>query len=81
VVTVVPEDYSYVFSPYREPVARVEPGRRVVNHTKDAFEGRINTTDYLPSRALATAKFLNPQTGPIYVQAVLAPGCGGVIRA
>ena len=81
VVTVVPEDYSYVFNPYREPVARVEPGRRVVIHTEDAFESRINTADDLPSRTLATAKFLNPQTGPIYVQAVLAPGCGGVIRA
>jgi acetamidase/formamidase len=68
VVTVVPEDYSYVFNPYREPVARVEPGRRVVIHTEDAFESRINTADDLPSRALATAKFLNPQTGPIYVE-------------
>src|SRR3712207_3111495 len=67
-VEVVPEDYSYVFSPYREPVARVEPGRRVVIHTDDAFESRINTADDLPSRALATAKFLNPQTGPIYVE-------------
>ena len=68
VVEVVPEDYSYVFSPYREPVARVEPGQRVVIHTEDAFESRINTADDLPSRALATAKFLNPQTGPIYVE-------------
>jgi amidase len=68
VVEVVLEYYSYVFSPYREPVARVEPGQRVVIHTEDAFESRINTADDLPSRALATAKFLNPQTGPIYVE-------------
>jgi amidase len=68
VVEVVPEDYSYVFNPYREPVARVEPGQRVVIHTEDAFESRINTVDDLPSRALATAKFLNPQTGPVYVE-------------
>jgi len=67
-VQIVPEDYSYVFNPYREPVARVEPGQRVVIHTEDAFESRINTTDDLPSRALATAKFLNPQTGPVYVE-------------
>jgi amidase len=67
-VQVVPEDYSYVFNPYREPVARVEPGQRVVIHTEDAFESRINTADDLPSRALATAKFLNPQTGPVYVE-------------
>jgi amidase len=67
-VQVVPEDYSYVFNPYREPVARVEPGQRVVIHTEDAFESRIDTADDLPSRALATAKFLNPQTGPVYVE-------------
>jgi amidase len=66
-VEVVPEDYSYVFNPYREPVARVKPGQRVVIHTEDAFESRIKTTEDLPSQALATAKFLNPQTGPIYV--------------
>ena len=67
-VEVVPEDYSYVFNPYREPVARVRPGQRVVIHTEDAFESRIKTSEDLPSRALATAKFLNPQTGPIYVE-------------
>ena len=65
---VVPEDYSYVFNPYREPVARVRPGERVTIHTDDAFESRITKKEDLPSRALATAKFLNPQTGPIYVE-------------
>lgn len=68
IVEVVPDDFSYVFNPYREPVARVEQGQKVVIHTEDAFESRINTVDDLPSRALATAKFLNPQTGPVYVE-------------
>src|SRR5919106_4989683 len=67
-VEVVPQDYSYVFNPYREPIARVKPGARVTIHTDDAFESRITKKEDLPSRALATAKFLNPQTGPIYVQ-------------
>ena len=67
-VEVVPEDYSYVFNPYREPIARVESGQSVTIHTEDAFESRINTPDDLPSKALATAKFLNPQTGPIFVE-------------
>jgi acetamidase/formamidase len=67
-VEVVPEDYSYVFNPYREPIARVEPGQSVTIHTEDAFESRINNPDDLPSKALATAKFLNPQTGPIYIE-------------
>jgi amidase len=68
VVEVVPQDYSYVFNPYREPIARVKPGDRVTIHTDDAFESRITKKEDLPSRALATAKFLNPQTGPIYVE-------------
>jgi acetamidase/formamidase len=67
-VEVVPGDYSYVFNPYREPIARVRPGERVTIHTDDAFESRITKKEDLPSRALATAKFLNPQTGPIYVE-------------
>ena len=67
-VEVVPGDYSYVFNPYREPIARVRPGERVTIYTDDAFESRITKKEDLPSRALATAKFLNPQTGPIYVE-------------
>jgi amidase len=67
-VEVVPQDYSYVFNPYREPIAKVRPGERVTIHTDDAFESRITKKEDLPSRALATAKFLNPQTGPIYVE-------------
>ena len=65
---VVPRDYSYVFNPYRDPIARVKPGERVTIHTEDAFGSRITKKEDLPSRALATAKFLNPQTGPIYVE-------------
>ena len=79
VVEVVPEDYSYVFNPYREPVACVQPGQRVLIHTEDAFESRINTADDLPSQALATAKFLNPQTGPIFVEGA-EPGDALAVR-
>lgn len=67
-IEVVPESFSYVFNPYREAVARVKPGDRVTIHTEDAFESRIKSKDDLPGKALATAKFLNPQTGPIYVE-------------
>ena len=67
-VEVVPQDYSYVFNPYREAIARVKPRERVTILTNDAFESRITKKEDLPSRALATAKFLNPQTGPIYVE-------------
>jgi amidase len=67
-VEIASHDYSYVFNPYREPIATVMPGERVAIHTDDAFESRITKKEDLPSRALATAKFLNPQTGPIYVE-------------
>src|SRR3989442_3134733 len=69
-VEVRPTTYSYVFSPYREPVAHVRPGDRVVIYTNDAFEGRITHAEALPSKALQGAKFFNPQTGPIYVEGV-----------
>jgi amidase len=67
-VEVQPQDYSYVFNPYRDPIAKVSPGTEVTIHCNDAFEGRIQSKDDLPSKALATAKFLNPQTGPIFVE-------------
>jgi len=67
-VEVIPRTFSYVFSPYREPIAHASPGQRVVIHCDDAFESRITTAQDLPSRALAGAKFLNPQTGPIYIE-------------
>src|SRR5437879_13397501 len=67
-IEVIPETFSYVFSPYREPIARVAQGQRVIIHCEDAFESRILSTRDLPSHSLANAKFLNPQTGPIYVE-------------
>jgi acetamidase/formamidase len=67
-VEIRPEDYSYVFNPYREAIERVNPGDRVTIHTNDAFESRIQSESDVASTALATAKFLNPQTGPLYVE-------------
>jgi amidase len=67
-VEVIPDSYSYVFSPYRQPIARVRTGEPVVIQCEDAFESRIRSTSDLPSQALAGARFLNPQTGPIYVE-------------
>jgi acetamidase/formamidase len=61
-----PGAYSYVFSPYAEPVATVSPGETVAVYTEDAFEGRITTEEDLPSRVLGS--YLNPQTGPLYVE-------------
>jgi amidase len=63
--------YHYVFSPYPDPIATVAPGETVAIHTEDAFEGRITSEEDLPSRVLGS--YLNPQTGPIYVEGA-APG-------
>ncbi len=61
-----PGSHPYVFGRYHEPVARVAPGETVAIYTEDAFEGRITGPDTLPSQVLG--KYLNPQTGPIYVE-------------
>jgi acetamidase/formamidase len=59
--------YSYVFSPYAEPIATVQPGEVLDVYTEDAFGSRVQSTDDLPSQVLEFPK-VNPQTGPIYVE-------------
>ncbi|MDF3040067.1 MAG: acetamidase/Formamidase family protein, partial [Thermomicrobiales bacterium] len=57
--------YHYVFSRYVDPVATVKPGETVAIYTADAFENQITKPDDVPSQILGS--YLNPQTGPIYV--------------
>jgi acetamidase/formamidase len=59
--------YSYVFSPYAEPVATVSSGETLDIFTEDAFESRVQTEADLPTRVL-NFPYLNPQTGPIAVE-------------
>jgi acetamidase/formamidase len=59
--------YSYVFSPYGEPVARVRSGEVVDVFTEDAFESKVQSEADLPTRVL-DFPYLNPQTGPIAVE-------------
>ena len=61
-----PGAYSYVFSPYAEPIARVQSGETVAMFTKDAFEDRITKADDVPSEILGP--YLNPQTGPLFIE-------------
>ena len=61
------ETYSYVFSPYAEPIARVQPGEVVDVFTEDAFESKITSTSDSIAEKL-NYPFLNPQTGPIHVE-------------
>lgn len=57
--------HHYAFSPYVEPQLSINPGETVAIYTEDAFGGVITGPDDLPSRKLG--KYLNPQTGPIYI--------------
>src|SRR5687767_10738031 len=59
------DDYSYVYSPYREPIATIDPGETVAIYTIDAFGDVITTEQDLPSKTLGL--YLNPQTGPFYI--------------
>jgi amidase len=60
------EQYQYVMGPYAKPVARIQAGDTVVIYTKDALGGRITSEDQRPSDAFGP--YLNPQTGPIFVE-------------
>ncbi len=61
-----PGSYHYAFSRYVEPVARVKPGETVAIYTQDAFESQITRATDQPSAILGP--YLNPQTGPIFVE-------------
>ncbi len=64
-----PDDsYSFVFGPNREPIAHVSIGEEVVIHTVDAFGNVITSENHKPSKVLGP--YLNPQTGPIFIDGV-----------
>ena len=58
--------FPYAMGRYLEPIATVRPGESVEIFTEDAFEGRLTSADQVPSQILG--QYLNPQTGPIYVE-------------
>jgi acetamidase/formamidase len=60
------EQYAYTFGGVA-PVRTVRPGTVLQLWTDDAFGGRIRRTTDMPSTAL-TMPFVNPQTGPFYVE-------------
>lgn len=59
--------FHYTIGPYSQPVLHVAPGDRVVVDTRDAFDGKIQTEQDLPSAKLVVP-FLNPQSGPIMIE-------------
>lgn len=61
------DGFHYTVGPYADPVMEIEPGDTVDVETEDAFEGAIETEDDSPSEKL-NMPYLNPQSGPIYVE-------------
>lgn len=61
-----PGDYQYTFGPYAEPIAQVANGETVAIYTVDAFGDQLTSEDQEPSSILGP--YLNPQTGPIFVE-------------
>ena len=59
-------DWAYVISPYKEPIAKVDSGETFVVETMDAFENKIDSIDSDITK-LIKLPFVNPLTGPIYV--------------
>jgi acetamidase/formamidase len=68
VVAFRPEEgqYAWTFGG-AAPVARIEPGTILELWTEDCFAGRVRSRDDLVSQ-VCEFPFLNPQTGPFYVE-------------
>jgi acetamidase/formamidase len=66
-----PDQFAWTFGG-NAPLASIAPGQIVQLWSEDAFAGKIRSARDLPSRALEVP-FLNPQTGPFYVEGSL-PG-------
>jgi acetamidase/formamidase len=61
-----PEQYAWTFGGVA-PIRRVKPGTVLRLWTEDAFGGKLRSSADLPSASL-TMPFVNPQTGPFYVE-------------
>lgn len=65
-LTPEPEQYAWTFGG-AAPLRRIRPGTVLRLWTEDAFCGRLRSTADLASASL-TMPFVNPQTGPFYVE-------------
>jgi acetamidase/formamidase len=69
--TPTPEQYVWTFGG-APPLARIEPGTILEVFTEDCFAGRVRSDRDLVSE-VCEFPFLNPQTGPFYVEGAM-PG-------
>jgi len=65
-------EYSYVFSRYLEPVARVEPGEEIIISTEDAYNGLLTSENDDIEEVKKRRRGPNPQTGPVYIEGAKA---------
>lgn len=72
-----PGEFAFTFGPYAAPIARVPLGEEVEIHTIDAFGDQLTSEDQTLSEILGP--YLNPQTGPIYIEGV-EPGDTLVVK-
>lgn len=66
--------FHYVYGPYAKPVLEIEPGDSVSVETQDAFGGALKSEQDKPSQKLKFP-YLNPQSGPIFVQGAQKGDC------
>ena len=66
-ITNKPADWSYVIGPYKDPVASVKSGEIFKIETLDAFGNKVDSSTSDITK-LIQMPFVNPLTGPIYVE-------------
>ena len=64
--------YSFVFSGYEEPVARVNTGEEIIIETEDAFLGLLRNENDNLNEVMKKRRGPNPQTGPVYIEGAKA---------
>jgi acetamidase/formamidase len=65
-LTPTPDQYAFTFGGV-PPLARIRPGTVLRLWSQDAFNGVLRTVDDLSSQKV-DLRFVNPQTGPFYVE-------------
>ena len=66
-VSVSADQGVYVIGPYNEPITTVSTGEKILVETMDAFGNRISSEKDDITKIL-TLPYVNPLTGPIYIQ-------------
>lgn len=66
--------FHYTYGPHVAPKLRIAPGDTIVAETQDAFGGAVKTEQDMPSEK-TNHPYLNPQTGPFYVEGARKGDC------